>query len=68
MLSFSFSNESLLTIADLLKHYPSQHKSSAVLPLLDIAQRENEGWLSTPAMEAVANLLDMTFIRVCLMV
>ena len=64
MNSFSFSSDSLAKIDTILTHYPVDRKASAVLPLLDLAQRECAGWLPTPAMEAVAQLLGMPFIRV----
>ncbi|MGR3434777.1 MAG: NADH-quinone oxidoreductase subunit E [Shimia sp.] len=43
--------------------YPEGRQASAVIPLLWRAQ-EQEGWLSRPAMEAVAEMLDMAYIRV----
>lgn len=64
MKTFSFSETSLIKISEILTHYPAERKASAVLPLLDLAQRDSNGWLPTPAMEAVAALLDMPFIRV----
>lgn len=64
MNSFTFSAESLAKIETILTHYPPERKKSAILPLLDLAQRENDGWLPTPAMEAVAAMLDMPFIKV----
>ncbi|MDP3371462.1 MAG: NADH-quinone oxidoreductase subunit NuoE [Candidatus Paracaedibacteraceae bacterium] len=64
MKTFSFSDTSLAKISEILTHYPAERKASAVLPLLDLAQRDSDGWLPTPAMEAVAALLEMPFIRV----
>jgi NADH-quinone oxidoreductase E subunit len=64
MNAFSFSADSLAKIDTILTHYPPERKASAVLPLLDLAQRESGGWLPTPAMEAVATMLGMPFIRV----
>lgn len=43
--------------------YPQGRQASAVIPLLWRAQ-EQEGWLSRPAIEAVADKLDMAYIRV----
>lgn len=43
--------------------YPEGRQASAVIPLLWRAQ-EQEGWLSRPAIEAVAAMLDMAYIRV----
>lgn len=46
-----------------LEKYPDG-KKSAVMPLLDIAQRQNGGWLSDAAIEYVADYMDMPPIRV----
>ena len=43
--------------------FPEGRQASAVIPILWRAQ-EQEGWLSRPAIEAVADMLDMAFIRV----
>ncbi len=45
------------TIKDLLSRYPV--KRSAILPLLNLAQRE-EGYVSQAAMREIADLLDLT--------
>ena len=44
--------------------YPEGHKRAAVIPLLDLAQRQAGGWLPISAMHAVASLLDMPKMRV----
>jgi NADH-quinone oxidoreductase E subunit len=64
MHSFTFSKEALLRIDKILSQYPGDRKASAVLPLLDLAQRECDGWLPTNAMETVGQILEMPFIRV----
>ncbi|MCL4126636.1 UNVERIFIED_CONTAM: hypothetical protein GTU68_030299 [Idotea baltica] len=46
-----------------MKKYPKGRQASAVIPLLWRAQ-EQEGWLSKPAIESVADLLGMAYIRV----
>ncbi|MEO1239337.1 MAG: NADH-quinone oxidoreductase subunit NuoE [Pseudomonadota bacterium] len=43
--------------------YPEGRQASAIIPLLWRAQ-EQEGWLSRPAMEKIAEMLDMAYIRV----
>ena len=43
--------------------YPEGRQASAVIPLLWRAQ-EQEGWVTKPAIEYIANMLDMAFIRV----
>ncbi|MEM9476340.1 MAG: NADH-quinone oxidoreductase subunit NuoE [Pseudomonadota bacterium] len=42
--------------------YPEGRQASAIIPLLWRAQ-EQEGWLTRPAIEAVADMLDMAYIR-----
>lgn len=51
-------------VAEILSRYPSNYKASAVIPLLDLAQQQNSGWLSLAAMNRVAKVLDMAEIRV----
>ena len=60
---FSFSKENLKWAKAQLKKYPRGRQASAVIPLLWRAQ-EQEGWVSKPAIEFVANFLDMPEIRV----
>lgn len=64
MSSFTFSNENLAKIKKILAKYPANQKRSAVLPLLDLAQRQNNNWLNKEAIEEVARILDMAAIRV----
>ncbi len=44
--------------------YPEGCQTSAVLPLLDLAQRQCGGWLPQDALEVVAHILRMPFIRI----
>jgi NADH dehydrogenase (ubiquinone) flavoprotein 2 len=43
--------------------YPEGHKRAAVIPLLDLAQRQY-GWLPISAMHKVAEILNMPRMRV----
>ncbi len=62
--SFSFSAENAeLAKAELAK-YPTGREASAVMPLLMIAQRQNDGWLPREAMETVAEMTGLADIRV----
>ena len=47
-----------------MSRYPTNYKQSCVIPLLDLAQQQNEGWLSLNAMNKVAEVLGMAPIRV----
>jgi len=60
---FAFSRENLAWAKAQIRKYPPGKQASAVIPILWRAQ-EQEGWLTRPAMERVAEMLDMSFIRV----
>jgi NADH-quinone oxidoreductase E subunit len=62
--SFAFSAENLERAAYHIAKYPPGRQQSAVLPLLDLAQRQSGGWLPLAAMHAVADILGMPRIRV----
>jgi NADH-quinone oxidoreductase subunit E len=62
--SFSFTPENLAWAQDQMKNYPPNKQASAVIPILWRAQEQNGGWTTRPAIEYVAKLLDMSFIRV----
>ena len=62
--NFEWTNDNFNKISEILKKYPSNKIQSAVIPLLDIAQRQNDGWLSKNSMEKVAETLSMSYIRV----
>ena len=51
-------------VAEIISRYPTNYKASALIPLLDLAQQQNDGWLSLAAMNRVAKILDMAEIRV----
>lgn len=51
-------------VAEILSHYPSNYKRSACIPLLDLAQQQNNGWLTLSAMNKVAEILGVAEIRV----
>ena len=61
--SFSFTDENFSLSKRIIKKYPEGYQASAVIPLLDLAQRQ-EGWVSKPAIEFIADLLQMPVIRV----
>ncbi len=61
---FSFSTKAEKTIENILSKYPPQRKISAVMPLLDLAQREAGGWLPISALEAVADKVGLAYMRV----
>ena len=62
--NFEWSKDNFVKIRKILKKYPYNKVQSAVIPLLDLAQRQNKGWLSKNSMEKVAETLSMSYIRV----
>jgi len=61
---FRFNPENLKKIESLIRKYPEGKQASAVIAVLDIAQRQNGNWLSVDAMNAVAEILSMPYIKV----
>ena len=62
--SFDFTGENLDRAKAHIAEYPAGRQASAVLPLLDLAQRQHGGWLPRAAMDRVAEMLEMAPIRV----
>lgn len=60
--SFSFTSENKAWAEAQIKKYPVGREASAIIPLLWRAQ-EQEGWLTRPAIEHVADLLGMAYMR-----
>ena len=60
---FSFNDENLKKAQIIIKRYPEKRQRSAIIPLLDIAQRQSGGWLPRVAIEYVAKLLEMPSMR-----
>jgi len=62
--SFAFTAENLKQAKAHIAKYPPSRQASAVLPLLDLAQRQHDNWLPRAAMDVVADMLAMPRIRV----
>jgi len=60
--SFAFTPENQEWARAQIAKYPQGRQASAIIPLLWRAQ-EQEGWLSRPAIESVAEMLDLAYIR-----
>jgi NADH-quinone oxidoreductase subunit E/NADH dehydrogenase (ubiquinone) flavoprotein 2 len=63
MTSFAFTPENLDLAKKIIAKYPAGKQQSAVMPLLDLAQRQ-VGWTSIAVIEYIAQMLDMAPIRV----
>jgi len=68
--NFAWTKDNAAKAKDVIARYPAGRQRSAVMPLLDLAQRQvgaetnTQGWLPIPVMEYVAAQLDMPIIRV----
>ncbi len=62
--SFEFTPETRAAADKIIAKYPGGRQASAVIPLLDLAQRQAGGWLPRAAMDHVAKVLGMAPIRV----
>src|SRR3954471_8883429 len=67
---FQWTPENAREATKYIARYPEGRQVSAVIPLLDLAQRQvgaetnTQGWLPIPVMEFVAKQLDTSYIRV----
>ena len=62
--SFEFTTENQAEVKKYIARYPEGRQASAILPLLDLAQRQCDGWLPRAALEHVGEILDMALIRI----
>lgn len=61
---FQFTEENLKRAEKIIAKYPKGRQQSAVLPLLDLAQRQHDNWIPKAAMVYIAQMLGMPEIRV----
>jgi len=68
--AFAWTAENAETAKEVIGRYPAGRQASAVMPLLDLAQRQvgaetqTQGWLPVPVMEYIGQQLGMAYIRV----
>jgi NADH-quinone oxidoreductase subunit E len=60
--TFAFTDANLAWAQAQITKYPEGREASAIIPLLWRAQ-EQEGWLTRPAIEAIADMLNLAYIR-----
>jgi NADH-quinone oxidoreductase subunit E len=66
---FAWTDENAVKVAEIITRYPDGRQASAVMPLLDLAQRQvgaemkTQGWLPMPVIEFVAAQLHMPYMR-----
>lgn len=61
--SFAFKPETMELVRWWMAKYPPERKQSAIIPVMWLVQKQ-EGWVSEPAIQAMADLLGMPTIRV----
>ena len=62
--TFEFNNKNMEVAKKTIGNYPKGKQQSAVMPLLYIAQRQNNNWIPLSAMKYIAKLLEMPYIKV----
>jgi NADH dehydrogenase (ubiquinone) flavoprotein 2 len=62
--TFSFSAENLEVAKEIISRYPQGKQQSAVMPLLNLAQKQNDNWVPKAAMDEIAQMLSMAPMRV----
>ena len=68
--TFAWTAENAAQAEKIIARYPPGRQQSAVMPLLDLAQRQvgaetqTQGWLPVPVMEYIGRQLGMAYIRV----
>ena len=62
--NFEFTDENMAKIKSIISKYPQGKKQSAVMPLLYIAQEQNDNWIPLSAMKYIGKLLDMPYVKV----
>ena len=60
--TFAFTPDNQKWAQAQMKKFPEGRQASAIIPILWRAQ-EQEGWLTRPAIEHVAKMLDLAYIR-----
>ena len=61
---FNWSAENVKEIEIIKSKYPIERVQSAVMPLLYLAQKQNDNWLSSECIEKISETLNMPKIRV----
>tara|TARA_B100001250_G_scaffold236440_1_gene203076 strand:- start:30 stop:638 length:609 start_codon:yes stop_codon:yes gene_type:complete len=62
--NFKFNTKNLKAVEKAISSYPKNRQKSAVMPLLYIAQKQNNNWIPLAAMKLIAKTLNMPYIKV----
>ena len=63
-MTFQFNEENQKKVSEIIAKYPVGREKSAVMPLLDLAQRQNENWISREVIECISKIINLPEIRV----
>ena len=61
---FDFTESNLNLAKKILEKYPESKKRSAVMPLLYLAQKQNDNWIPLAALKYIGKFLSMPYINV----
>ena len=61
---FEFTLDNLEEVKKIIKKYPDGKQQSAVMPLLYLAQKQNNNWIPLTAIKYIGKLLEMPYIKV----
>ena len=67
--NFAWTDANAAKVKEIIARYPKGREHSAIMPLLDLAQRQvgaetnTQGWLPVPVIEHCAKAVDMPYIR-----
>ena len=61
---FEFTLDNLEKVKKIIKKYPDGKQHSAVMPLLYLAQKQNNNWIPLSAIKYIGKLLEMPYIKV----
>ena len=61
---FEFNKKNLVEAQKIISNYPDGKQQSAVMPLLYLAQKQNDNWIPLVAMKYIAKFLNMPYIKV----
>ena len=61
---FEFTLDNLEKVKKIINKYPNGKQHSAVMPLLYLAQKQNNNWIPLSAIKYIGKLLEMPYIKV----
>ena len=62
--NFKFNEKNLELVNKIKQNYPNGKEKSAVMPLLYLAQKQNDNWIPLEAMKYIAKLINIPYIKV----